>query len=39
MSITDLAVILGGIAAIVAVNWYFFFAGSSSDDGKSHEDQ
>jgi plastocyanin domain-containing protein len=30
MNTTDLLVILGGIAAIVWVNWYFFFAGRTS---------
>jgi len=39
MSIADLAVVLGGIAAIAWVNWYFFFAGSSTDDGKKHRDK
>jgi hypothetical protein len=29
MNTTDLLVIVGGIAAIVWVNWYFFFAGRS----------
>jgi hypothetical protein len=39
MSIADVAVILGGITAIAWVNWYFFFAGSSSDEGKTYEDE
>jgi hypothetical protein len=30
MSTADLAVILGGAAAIVWVNWYFFLAGRKS---------
>jgi hypothetical protein len=38
MTTADLLVILGGIAAIAWVNWYFFFAGGSSDDRKDHED-
>jgi hypothetical protein len=30
VSAADLAVILGGVAAIVWVNWYFFLAGRKS---------
>jgi plastocyanin domain-containing protein len=32
MNATDVAVILGGILAILWVNWYFFFAGRSASD-------
>lgn len=32
MTPTDIAVILGGIAAIAWVNWYFFFAGRTAAD-------
>jgi hypothetical protein len=31
MSVTDLLVIVGGIAAIVWVNWYFFVAGRRAE--------
>lgn len=30
MTPTEIMVILGGIAAIVWVNWYFFFAGKTA---------
>jgi plastocyanin domain-containing protein len=30
MSASDIAVVLGGVAAIVWVNWYFFFAGRTT---------
>jgi hypothetical protein len=33
MSLTDLLVALGGIAAIIWVNWYFFFAGKTARNG------
>jgi plastocyanin domain-containing protein len=32
VSATDLLAIVGGIAAILWVNWYFFFAGRSATD-------
>ena len=34
MSSTDWLVIAGGIAAIVWVNWYFFFASRRSGAGR-----
>jgi hypothetical protein len=37
MTTADLVVIVGGIAAIAWVNWYFFVAGRRSDRTARHE--
>jgi hypothetical protein len=36
MTAADLVVIVAGVAAIVWVNWYFFFAGRRSDTFPKH---
>jgi hypothetical protein len=37
MTTIDLVVIVGGVAAIGWVNWYFFVAGRRSDETAKHE--
>ena len=37
MTTADLVVIVGGVAAIAWVNWYFFVAGRRSDRTAKHE--